>query len=666
MAVLHALGVTVNTMVVAGLVVAIGVVVDDAIASAETISRRLRREHQVPSGRSATEVIADATVELRTPLVYGTLIAVLAAAPLLVLGGEPGTLVRPMLLAYGLALLAASVVALTVTPALAFTLLRRPPRERREGRLIRSLQPGYHQGLLRVLRHPRPVLTAAIFIAVVGLAGLPLLNHAVLPTFRESDLLIDVAAAPGTSRPEMTRITAAVSRELRGVDGVRSVGAHVGRAIMSDAVVGIDSGQLWVNLEPSANYDATLAAVRDVIAGYPGLRLELDTYLNRTADEVTTSARNEIAVAVFGPDAGVLSSEAERVRSAIADVAGVTDARVELPVDEAAIDVEVDLAAAQQHGVKPGDVRRAAATLLSGIEVGNLFEDQKVFEVVVWGVPELRQSLSSVRNLLIDTPDGGQIRLSEVADVRVSATPRSIARENISRYLDVVATVEGRDVGAVRADIEDRLAGLDFPLEYHPEIQSLQDEQQTAFQLLLGVAAVAGVGIFLLLQAAFGSWRLATLAFLALPVALVGGVIAAFIGGGVLSLGSVLGFLTVLAIAARGEVALIRLYQRMEEAGVPFGPGLVLHGARDRLGTTVMTVLGTAAIFAPFLVLGERPGLELLRPTAIVVLGGLVTTLVLHLFLLPTIYLRLRSGPQPLEVDQSIPIAAGPQVAGAM
>jgi Cu/Ag efflux pump CusA len=571
-----------------------------------------------------------------------------------------------MLLAYALALLTASVVALTVTPALALALFSRPPRERREGRLVRSLQPTYHQGLLRVLRHPRPVFAAAVFLAVVGLAGLPLLDQALLPTFRERDLLIDVAAAPGTSRPEMTRITAAVARELRTIGGVRSVGAHVGRAIMSDAVVGIDAGQLWVSLAPAADYDATMAAVEEVIAGYPGLRLELDTYLNRTADEVTTVGADEIAVSVFGPDAGVLREEAEKVRATVSDVAGVADTRLELPVEEAVIDVEVDLTAAQRHGVKPGDVRRAAATLLSGIEVGNLFEDQKVFEVVVWGVPELRENLTTVRNLLIDTPDGGQIRLSDVADVRVSATPQSISRENISRYLDVVATVEGRDMAAVRRDIQQRLAGLDFPVEYHPDTRTLHDEQQAAVQRLLGVAAAAAIGIFLLLQAAFRSWRVATLAFVALPVALVGGVIAAFLGGGVLSLGSLFGFLTVLAIAARGEVGLIRLYQRMEEAGVPIGAALVLHGARDRLGTTVMTALGTAAMFVPFLVIGDRPGLEGLRPTAIVVLGGLVTTLLLHLFLLPVSYLRLRAGRQPVEVDQSIPIAAGPQVAGAM
>jgi Cu/Ag efflux pump CusA len=518
--------------------------------------------------------------------------------------------------------------------------------------------------LSRTLKRPAPVLIAAGVLAIAGLVTVPQLAASVAPSFQERDLLIDLSGAPGTSQPAMNRIAAQATAELRSIPGVRRVGAHVGRAIMSDQVVNINSGQIWVSIDPSADYDATLASVRAVIAGYPGLQLALDTYLSGRAGDVERGTTSPVAVRVFGPDLTELGRQADAVQAAIASVPGIVSPRVITTPQEPTIEVEVDLDAAFRYGVKPGDVRRAAATLISGLEVGNLFEDQKVFEVMVVGVPELRHSLASIRGLRIDTPTGGLVPLDALADVRIAPSPVRIDRTSLSRYLDVVADVDGRDVGAVQADVQRALGSLSFPMEYHTELSTAYADGQAQLQRLLGVILAVTIGVLLVLQAAFGSWRLAAVSMIALPVALVGGVFAAYLFDGELALGSMIGFLAVLAIAARNELALVSRLQQLERNGMPFGPTLVLRGARERIGPILMTAVATGLAFLPILVLGERPGLELLRPMAAVIIGGLITSTLLNLFIVPTLYLDMRASPESEGIEVPIPPSAEPQSAG--
>ena len=322
---------------------------------------------------------------------------------------------------------------------------------------------------------------------------------------------------------------------------------------------------------------------------------------------------------------------------------GVTASTVLLQPDEPTLEVQVDLAAAQAHGIKPGDVRRASATLLSGLNVGNLFEDQKVFDVVVWGVPELRTSLTSIQDLLIDTPDGSQVRLGDVASVRVASAPSVINREGVFRYVDVGLSIQGRDVGAVVADVDQAIKRVGFPLEYRAEVLAGPAELQASQIRLATIAIAAAIGILLLLQAAFGSWRLAVLAFLTLPAALVGGALGAVLSGNALSLGSIVGLLAVLGVAARTGLILISRFQQLErESGAAFGAELVLRGARERLGPILATVLASGVFLAP-MAIADVTGFELLHPMALVVLGGLIASALVGLFIVPTLYLL--SGP---------------------
>lgn len=454
--------------------------------------------------------------------------------------------------------------------------------------------------------------------------------------------MVKFEGAPGTSQPEMNRIISRVSTELRSIPGVSNVGAHLGRAVFGDQVVNVNSAELWVSIDPKAHYDATVATVQEVVNGYPGLKREVRTYVQQTLSQAQTSTSDDITVRLYGEDQAVLRVEAGKLRETLAGVNGVADPHVILPVDEPTLEIEVDLDSAQRYGVKPGDVRRSAAILLSGMHAGSLFEQQKIFDVVVWGTPETRHSLSNIRDLLIDTPGGGHVRLGEVADVRIVASPTVIQREAVSPYLDIGFNVEGRNTSAAVSAVEAAIRNFAFPLEYHAEVVSDYATRQAAQQRLLVTGIVTVFGILLLLQAAARSWRLALVTIVTLPAALAGGVLANFVGsGGTLSFGLLAGGLTVIGIALRNSILLFSHYQHLEEKeGEAFGPDLVMRGARERMSPILMTALATGLALLPFVIFGNIPGHEIVRPIAVVVIGGLVTSTWLNLFAMPALYLR--------------------------
>jgi len=650
--VLYLRGATLNTMVLAGFVIAIGVVVDEAIIDVENITRRLRQARQERSDRSSAAIILEAALEMRSAIIYATLILLLIMVPVFFIEGLAEAFFQPLALSYVLAVLAAMLVALTLTPALCLLLLSDAPVERHTSPLVGWLQRGYERGLAPMIERPRLMVVAVAVLTVVGLATLPFLNQSLLPSFKERNLLIHLNGAPGISQPEMSRISDRVSRDLRSIPGVSGVGAHLGRAVQGDQVVNVSSAELWVSIDPAADYDTTAASIQGVIGAYPGIHHTVQTYLNELSGELAAQSNDSLVVRVYGDTTAGLRTSAEEVNKAIAGTNGVADSHINLPVQQPTLEVEVDLAKALNYGVKPGDVRRAAATLLSGLMVGNLFEEQKVFDVVVWGTPDTRHSLSSVRDLLIDTPNGGQVRLSDVADVRIVPSVSIIRHDAVRRYLDVIANVRGRDRASVAADIDSRLKQIQFPLEYHAEVLGDYAGQQAAQIRLLALAIAAAIGLFFVLQAAYGSWRLALLSLLTLPSALAGGLLAALVTDAI-SLGTLAGLMAVFGIAARNQIVLIKHYQHLARyEGEPFGVGLALRGARERLAPILITTLATGLALLPTLFLGDIAGLEIVRPMTIAILGGLVTAALLNLFILPALYLSLRVSSVP-ELDLS-------------
>jgi CzcA family heavy metal efflux pump len=636
--VLYAFGTTMNPVVLAGLAAALMLVIDDAIVDVENITRRLRQRRREGSDTSTAKTILEASLQVRRATIYATLIIALAVVPVFALERTAGAFFPDLAAAYLAALATSIVVALTVTPALAMLLFSRAPLDGEESPLVRLLQNGYAAGLSRIIHRPRVAYVAVGALLVATVAAVPFLSQSLLPTFKEGELLVRWDGPPGTSLPEMSRITALASRELRSVPGVRDVGAHVGRAVTGDQVVGVNSGELWVSIDPGADYDATVSSIHRVLDGYPGLSRDVQTYSQGRVREILTGTDEDVVVRLYGENLKVLATQAEKLRGALSGIDGMAAAHVVLPAEEPTLEVQVDLAKAQRRAIKPGDVRRAATTLLSGIQVGSLFEQQKVFDVVVWGRPDTRNSLTSVRRLLIDTPTGGHVRLEDVADVRIAPSPGVIRRQNVSRYVDVAANVDGRDRDAVVADVESRLQDVAFPIEYHAEVLSA-DRQPVGLLISIGIAAA--IGIFLLLQAFLGSWRLAALSFFTLPIAMAGGVLAALAAGGKLSLGSYIALFAVFGFATRSSVLLLDRFRHLQpEEGDALGAGIVLTGARERFAPVVMTGLATGLVFIAVLIIGGRPGYELLRPAAAVLLGGLLTSLLLTLFLLPVLYLR--------------------------
>ena len=660
---------TFNAIVLAGLVMALGAVIDDAISSVDNTARRMREQAAAGSDEAsqASSVILEATMESARTLGYAMAAMVVALLPLFVMEGLAGeSFYPPLAISFLAAVIVSLLVALTVTPALSLLVLARSPSGERESPVVHGLQGLYGRLAAPVVRRPLPAVIGAVVVAVLGIATFTQLDRSVLPPLKETDLLVQWSGAPGTSLPAMNRVIGRAAEELRALPGVQNADGHVGRAIGGDQVGGANTGELWVSVDPDADYDQTVGAIEDVVNGYPGLDKQVLTYSKNQISDVLASERKPVRVRLYGQDLGVLQEKADEIGALLSGIDGAKDVNVQRHIVEPTIEIEVDLAAAQEAGIKPGDVRRAATTLVSGIQVGALFEEQKIFEVQVWGTPEVRNNVSDIENLVLDLPDGGTVRMGDVANIRIGSSPASINHDATSRSLDITANVSGRGAGAVASDLEEQMANVSFPLEYHAEVLGDYQDRQGAERRLLFFGLGAALGIFLLLQAAFSSWRLAIASFLCLPVALAGGVIAAWIDGGNITLATVAGLLAVLAIAIRQVLMLVGRFQHMERVeGVDLGHELVERGMQERFGPIITTGAVTALALVPIVVMGSIAGQEIVKPMSVVIIGGLITTVLVSLFVVPAVYVRVarRSEPEPeansFASDQDIQSAAG-------
>ncbi len=644
--VLYWRGGTVNTMVLAGLVIALGEVVDDAIIDVENIARRLRLNAHADHPAKVFEVVFDASMEVRSAVVYATVIVVLAFLPVFFLTGLAGAFFRPLAAAYILAILASLVVALTVTPALSLCLLPASARKRTgDGPLVRLLKHFYRRVLSAVLNFRRATLAVAAVAALAMTASIPQLGEQLMPKFRETDFLMHWVEKPGIGIDAMDRITLRASQELMAVPGVLNFGSHIGRATVADEVVGPNFTELWISISDDGDYDATVANVQSIVDGYPGLYRDLLTYLTERIKEVLTGTSASIVVRVFGPDMDVLRSTATEVAAQIDPIAGVTTLKVEPQVLVPQIAIDMRPEAASQFGLTPGVLMRNVTTLVNGMQVGEMYRDQAIFGVVVVGQARLRTDLMTLGELMIDTPSGAQVPLRSVAELNIVPAPNEIKRENASRRIDITCNVEGRDLASVATDIERAvLSGVNFKTGYHPEFLGEYAEAKASRQrlLLLSLGSILAIAVILYID--FGSWRLVLLILLALPLALLSGVLGVFAGGGIVSLGSLVGFVTVLGIAARNAIMLISHYRHLAtdemrtDAGSVDRRELILRGAEERLAPILMTALTTGLALVPLVFSGELPGQEIEYPMALVILYGLVGATLVNLLVLPVLY----------------------------
>jgi len=636
-------GATINVMIIAGLVIALGEVVDDAIIDVENIARRLRLNRESVDPKPAFEVVLAASLEVRSAVVFASLIVMLVFVPIFFLGGVAGTFFQPLAIAYVLAIGMSLLVALTVTPAMCLLLLPNAPlTEERDTRIVAALKRRYVGFLPRVVGRPAlavGVVAGGLLLAGVGYATF---KDQFLPDFRETDFLMHFVEKPGTSIEAMDRITIRASKELRSIPGVRNFGAHIGRAEQADEVVGPNFTELWISLDEYADYDASVKRIKEVVEGYPGLYRDVLTYLRERIKEVLTGAGATIVVRIYGPDQAELRAAGARVRDAIGGIQGVSDLKLESQVLVPQIRIRPRAGELARLGLTAGEVRRQAQTLVAQTKVGEIYRDQRAFDVAVWGEPAVRGSVHALRDLMIQAPvTGAPVRLGDVADIEIAPAPNEVKRENGQRRLDVTMNVAGADLGTVAQAVEAAVAKVPFATGYHPQVLGEYAALKESRSRLWSIGALCLVGILLLVWMEFRSSRITALVAISLPFALVGGVVAVALTGGVLSLGSLVGFVTVIGIAARNGIMLLSHYQHLERhEAMTFGLELVLRGAEERLVPILMTAACAGLALVPLIVAGNAPGHEIEHPMAIVILGGLISSTALNLLLLPALYAR--------------------------
>jgi CzcA family heavy metal efflux pump len=642
--ILDRLGFGINTLTLGGLAIALGEVVDDAIIDVENIARRLRENRIAAEPKPPGRVVLDASLEVRSSVVYATFVVALVFVPVLALTGVQGALFRPLGLAYIFAILASLVVALTVTPALTLLLLGRRGHRAHESPVLAWLKMRYARSLKWLAGRPGTVAAAAAVLCLAAAATLPFFGAAFLPEFREGHYLVHMSAVPGTSLDESFRLGARVTEALRSDPRVRTVAQRIGRAELSEDTWGTHYTEFEVDLVPLTGDDAETVQddLRAILAGFPGVNFAIRGFLAERIEETLTGSTAELVVRVFGDDLDSLDLAARRVAESLGRIPGATDVQYDPPPVAPEVTVRLRPAELTRHGLRSDEVLAAVETATRGTRVAQTFEGNRATDVVLTLLPERRARPEDLRALPLTSGSGFQVALGEIADVARTTGRFMIAHVGARRVQTVTGNVSGGDVEGVTRQLERTLErSIVLPAGVYAEVGGTGAAQRAARSELLRNGLLAGAGIVMLLWVAFGEASRLLLVLANLPFALVGGVLAVFATGGLLSLGSLVGFVTLFGIATRNAVMLISHYDHLVTVeGETWGRAAALRGALERLGPILMTALVTALGLLPLALGSGDPGREVEGPMAIVILGGLLTSTALSLFVLPSLALR--------------------------
>ncbi len=637
-------GININTMTLGGLAIAIGLVVDDSIVDVENVFRRLRLNAASPSPKSELQVIYSASAEIRNSIVFATLIIVLVFVPLLSLEGMEGRVFLPLGLAFIFSMIASLIVSLTVTPALCGIMLRnrRMANDHGDSKFVRWLKKLNAPVVKTALRYPWAVFAGTAGMVLVAAMLLPLLGREFLPKFNEGSLALSAILPPGTSLDESNRIGTIIEKTALSVPEVTHIGRRTGRAEMDEHAEGVNYSEIDIGLKESKRgREVATEELREKLTQIPGVFVAFGQPISHRLDHLSSGVRAALAVKVFGSDLGELRRLAAEVETTMKAVPGVVDLQVEPQIEVPQISIEIDRQAAARYGVTPYELAENLEVALAGHVVSQVLQGQRTFDLVVWFTPEARNNLDVIRSTLISTPSGQRIPLGQLATVRRDTGPNTINRENVSRRIVVQANVEGRDLNSVVTQVqrEMRPKQAAWPRGYYIEYGGQFQAQQSAMTRILFLGVFTVVAIFLVLNVALRSWRMALQVMVNLPLALVGGVVAVYASGGVLSVASMVGFITLFGIATRNGIMMLSHYVHlMREEGLPFGKEMILQGTQERLSPVLMTALAAALGLLPLALAKGEPGTELLQPIAVVILGGLFSSTLLDQVVTPALF----------------------------
>jgi len=644
---LRAFGASINTMTLGGMAIAIGALVDDAIVDVENVVRRLRENMARPEDQRlpASAVVREATLEIRSSIVFATVIIVLVFLPVFGLAGIEGRLLTPLAFAYIVALLASLAVAIVVTPALCVAFLPQAASIQRghDGWLTRVLKAQFSKLLPPVLDHPVPVIASAIALLLVAVVALTRAGTAFLPDFHEGSLTVQANTLPGTSLAKSDEIGRRVERILLDQPEVVATARRTGRAEYDEHVQGVEAAEIDVGLKDTGRPRADLLAeLRRQFSTLPGTNVTIGQPISHRIDHMLSGTRANIAVKVFGEDLLTLRRLGERVRAAMQDVPGVADLSLEQQMDVPFVRFVLNRPMIARYGLRPGDVAEAIETSLAGATVGRVFDRGTAFDLIVKFDPSAGSDFERVADLPIDTRDGSVVPIRQLADVRREQGPNMVLRENVQRRIVISCNVAGRDLGSVVGDIQTAIGQrVPMPAGYRVEYGGQFESEESASQRLLGLGVLVIAGLFLLLVVAFGQPGDALLVMVNLPLALIGGVAGVFLSGGVLNVATMIGFITLFGIATRNGIMLVSHIQHlMQYEGVRDFREAVERGARERLAPILMTAMAAGLALIPLALGGGKSGSEIQTPMAIVILCGLITSTLLNMFIVPTLYLK--------------------------
>jgi len=638
----HWAGISINTMTLGGLAIAIGELVDDAIVDVENVYRRLKENRQSSSPRSALRVIYDASREVRNSIVFATILVVLVFLPLFSLSGIEGRLFAPLGIAYITSILASLLVSVTVTPVLCYYLLPRAKLlERPDSFVVRWLKRIDRHQLQFSLSHPTLIIVTVAVLVAGALVSVPFLGKEFLPRFNEGTATISLLTVPGTSLSESNQIGTIAEQLLLEVPEVAMVGRRTGRAELDEHAEGVHSSEIDVDFKPSSReHEAVLADVRTRLDDIPGVVINIGQPISHRLDHLLSGVRAQIAVKIFGDDLATLRSAAADVERAMRAISGVVDLQTEKQVLLPQIRIQVKREEAARYGIRAGELTEILETALNGKVVSQVLDGARTFDVVVRLDESERTTVESLKQILIDTPSGSKIPLEAVASVVETQGPNMIVRENTKRRIVISCNVSERDLGSVIADIQSTInSSVTLPVGYFITYGGQFESQQAATRqiALLGLLAVAGM--MLALYTHFRSMTIVFQILINIPLALIGSIVAIYLTGGVLSVATLVGFITLTGIASRNTIMMISHYIHLvKEEGEQFTKEMIIRGSLERLSPVLMTALTAGLALIPLVISAGDPGKEILYPVATVILGGLVSSTLLDLAVTPTIF----------------------------